>query len=143
MVLIDVNLLVHVINVDFPDHARAKNWWLHLIQSPESIGLPWSVLVGFVRITTNFRAMSRPFTLEQALRQVSEWLALPRVRILHPGPDHARHFADQCQATNANGNLVTDAHLAALAVEHDCEIASNDSDFAKFPGVRWVNPLVP
>ncbi len=94
-----------------------------------------------VRIATNPRALTNPFTLDAALSLVGEWLALPGVRVLHPTPVHERHFAEQCRASNATGNLVTDAHLAALAVEHDCGLASNDTDFARFPGLRWVNPL--
>ena len=80
--------------------------------------------------------------MNEALEQVVEWLGLPGVTVLHPTPEHARHFAEQCRVANATGNLVSDAHLAALALEHDCELASNDADFAKFPTVRWVNPMV-
>lgn len=107
------------------------------------VGLPWAVLVGFVRIVTNPRAMANPFTLEEALDQVNAWLSLPNVSVLHPGPEHARRFADASRAAQARGNLVTDAHLAALALEYGCELASSDTDFAKFTGLRWVNPLSP
>jgi len=99
------------------------------------------VLVGFVRITTNPRITSHPFALEEALDQIHQWLDLPGVQILHPVADHERHFAEMCRAAHAVGNLVTDAHLAALAIEHDCELGSNDADFGRFPGLRWVNPL--
>ncbi len=85
--------------------------------------------------------MTNPLSLTEALEQISEWLALPGVSVLHPTTDHARHFAEQCHAASATGNLVSDAHLAALAVEHQCVVASNDGDFAKFPTVRWVNPI--
>jgi predicted nucleic acid-binding protein len=80
--------------------------------------------------------------MNEALEQVVEWLGLPGVIVLHPTTEHARHFTEQCRVANATGNLVSDAHLAALALEHDCELASNDADFAKFPTVRWVNPMV-
>ena len=141
MILVDVNLLISATAVQAPGHLPAKTWLNALLQGDEEIGLPWAVLVGFVRIATNPRALTNPFTLDVALRQVGEWLALPGVRVLHPTPDHERHFAELCRAAQAAGNLVTDAHLAALAIEHDCVLASNDADFARFPGLRWVNPL--
>ena len=141
MVLVDVNLLILATASRMPNHARAKAWLDGLLQGDEPVGLPWAVLVGFVRITTNPRAMTHPFPLDDALGQVDEWLALAGVQVLHPTGEHARHFAELCRAASAVGNLVSDAHLAALAVEHDCEPASNDSDFARFPGVRWFNPL--
>lgn len=137
MVIVDVNLLIHAVHMASPDHARVRAW----LQTCESIGLPWIVLVGFVRVSTNPRLTDRPYTLDQALHQVHDWLALPNATIVHPGLEHARYFAEQCRAANATGNLVTDAHLAALAIEHDCELASNDTDFARFPHLRWINPL--
>lgn len=142
MVLVDVNLLVHAVNVDFPDHMRAKAWLEGLFRRREEIGLPWAVLIGFVRITTNARAMARPLTVEQALQLVSEWLKLPGVTLLHPTSGHEAQFSALCRAAQATGNLVTDAHLAALAIEHGCLLASNDMDFAKFPGLRHINPLM-
>lgn len=141
MTLIDLNLLIHIVNVDFPEQPRARAWWEDLLRRGERIGLPWMVIVGFVRITTNPRAMKRPFTLPEALAQVDDWLALPGVVVVHPTGEHARHFAGQCLASGATGNLVSDAHLAALAIEHGCELASNDADYGRFPTLRWVNPL--
>jgi toxin-antitoxin system PIN domain toxin len=141
MILVDVNLLISATTAQAPNHLSAKNWLNALVQGDEEIGLPWAVLVGFVRIATNPRALTNPFTLDAALRQVNEWLALPGVRVLHPTADHERYFAEQGRASKATGNLVTDAHLAALAIEHDCKLASNDADFGQFPGLRWVNPL--
>ena len=141
MVLVDVNLLINAINLGSPDHATAKAWLDELLQNGEPVGLPWAVIIGFVLITTNPRITRHPFTLEESLAQVRDWLALPGVKILHPTPEHERHFAHLGRAAVATGNLVTDAHLAALAIEHDCELASNDGDFARFPGLRWINPL--
>jgi len=141
MVLVDVNLLISATVAQAPNHLPARSWLNALVQGDEEIGLPWAVLVGFVRIATNPRALTNPFTLDAALRQVGDWLALPGVRILHPTLNHERHFSEMCRASKATGNLVTDAHLAALAIEHDCELASNDADFGRFPGLRWVNPL--
>jgi len=141
MILVDVNLLISATANHAPNHLQARTWLNALLQGDQEIGLPWAVLVGFVRIATNPRALTNPFTLDDALRQVGEWLALPGVRVLHPTPSHERHFAEMCRASQATGNLVTDAHLAALAVEHDCVLASIDADFARLPGLRWVDPL--
>ncbi len=141
MILVDVNLLISATAAQAPNHLPAKTWLNALLQGEEEIGLPWAVLVGFVRIATNPRVLTNPLTLDAALRQIGEWLALPGVRVLHPTPGHERHFSEMCRASKATGNLVTDAHLAALAMEHDCVLASNDADFARFPGLRWVNPL--
>ncbi len=141
MVLVDVNVLISATTTQAPNHLQARTWLNGLLQGDEEVGLPWAVLVGFVRIATNPRALTNPFTLDAALRQVGEWLALPGVRVLNPTAGHERHFAEMCRASRARGNLVTDAHLAALAIEHDYELASNDADFARFPGLRWVNPL--
>ena len=141
MELVDVNLLINAVHTASPDHWRARAWLDGKLQRREAIGLPWAVLVGFVRITTNPRITNHPFTLDEALAQVREWLAPPGAAVLHPTGEHARHFAEQCLAASATGNLVSDAHLAALAVEHGCELASNDADYGKFPGLRWINPL--
>jgi toxin-antitoxin system PIN domain toxin len=141
MVLVDVNLLIHAVNADSPDHARARNWLLELLRGQEPVALPWAVLIGFVRITTHPRILPNPLPLTEALQQVEQWLALPNVTVLQATDTHARYFDSLCRAANATGNLVTDAHLAALAVEHSVELASCDTDFSRFPGLRWFNPL--
>ncbi len=141
MVLVDVNVLINAKMTGMPAHPQARAWLDALLQSDETVGLPWAVLVAFVRITTHVRAMTNPLSLNGALDQVEEWLALPGVVVLHPTTEHARHFAELCRSANVTGNLVSDAHLAALAVEHDCDLASNDGDFARFPSVRWVDPM--
>jgi uncharacterized protein len=97
--------------------------------------LPWVVLAGFIRISTNPRIMSVPLTLDQAIGCVDEWLALPMVRVIGPTSAHQQVFTRMLRAASATGNLVSDAHLAALATEHGCSLASTDDDFQKFP---WV-----
>lgn len=142
MILLDANLLLYAVNVDAPDHAEARQWVEETFAGKRGVvGLTWPGLIAFVRIGTNPRALQNPFTLEEALGQIAEWIALPSVEIIGPGLDHARHFDAICRASNARANLITDAHLAAIAVEHDCDLASCDDDFAKFPGIRWINPL--
>jgi toxin-antitoxin system PIN domain toxin len=143
MLLVDVNLLVHMVNRTSPDHATALSWWQRMETAGERIVLPWLTLVAFVRISTNARALAKPLTLSEALETMQVFLALPNVTVLHPKNEHAIEFTNACQSAGATGNLVTDAHLAALAIEHDCELDSCDTDFANFPNLRWINPLAP
>lgn len=99
------------------------------------------MVLGFVRICTHARILPKPLPAAVALEQVEEWLSLPNVRIVQPTASHPRRFAELCRAAGVSGNLVTDAHLAALAIEHGAELASCDEDFGRFPGLRWFNPL--
>lgn len=141
MILVDVNLLVYVKAAHSPQHARAKSWFEQAVRDRTRIGLPWESLLGFVRIITSARVCSQPLSIAQAWEQVEEWLALPGVWIPGPTAEHARILGELLRAANAGGNLVPDAHLAAIAVEHGLVVCSSDADFARFPGVRWVNPL--
>lgn len=142
MILLDANLLIYAVNADAPYHHKAKSWMEETLSGHRGTVLfSWFTLVAFVRIATNPKILANPFSLAEALRMVADWLALPDVNVVSPGPDHAQHFQNACRNSNASGNLVTDAHLAALAAEHGCELASCDTDFGKFPGLRWVNPL--
>lgn len=142
MTLVDANLLLYAVNTDAPENERVSMWLEEAFSGRHgSVGITWLTLVAFVRIGTHPKAMSRPLTLDEALEQVAEWLALPDVLVIEPGPDHLRHFEAACRSASAKGNLITDAHLAAVALELDCELASCDADFAKFPGLRWINPV--
>ncbi len=142
MILLDANLLIYAVNADTPDHEKARLWMEGALSGRfGAVLFSWFTLVAFVRIATNPKALNSPFSLEEALRMIADWLALPDVSIVGPGAEHALHFQNACRDTNASGNLVTDAHLAALAIEHGCELASCDTDFGKFPAVRWINPL--
>jgi uncharacterized protein len=144
MTLPDANLLIYAVNTTAPQHMKAKRWVEEALSGVRgTVGLSWFTLVAFVRIVTNRKALANPFSMDEALMIVRDWLALPTVEVIGPGIGHAGHFDSICRATNASGNLITDAHLAALAIEHDCDLASCDTDFAKFPGLRWINPLSP
>ena len=140
MIIPDVNVLVYAHIGTMAEHVPARAWWNDLLNRPVSLGLPWSVICGFVRVTTNRRAMNDPLTIDQAFMAVDSWLASPRVQIIEPGPRHYSILQTLLHGT-AGGNLVTDAHLAAIAMEHNAEIASNDNDFARFSGLKWHNPL--
>jgi toxin-antitoxin system PIN domain toxin len=141
MVLVDVNLLVYAVFADSSRHAAARTWLDAALGGSEPVALPWAVLAGFIRISTNPRVMTDPLTLDDAISHMVEWLALPVVNVIGPTLRHGAEFARMLRGARAIGNLVTDAHLAALSVEHGCKIASTDKDFAKFPGLSWFNLL--
>ncbi len=143
MIVPDVNLLVYAYNEDAPCHEQARTWWEELANGSERVGLAWMVAAGFVRIVTQYRTVVRPVPPEQAVDLVAEWLSLPQVAPLNPGAQHLAIFRGLVVATGVGGNLTADAHIAALAIEHQGEVHSNDSDFARFPGLRWRNPLSP
>lgn len=141
MILVDANLLIYAIFRDAPQHEVAHEWLEETLAGNERVALPWEVLCAFIRIATNPRLMSAPLTLEEALGHVEEWLDLPVVQIIGPTEGHRRAFARLLRNAQAAGNLVTDAHLAALAMEHGSRLASNDGDFARFHGLDWFSPL--
>jgi uncharacterized protein len=137
----DVNLLVHAHNTAAPRHPAALAWWRDLLSGSETVGLAWVAALGFVRVVTNGRAVQRPLAVADAARVVRSWLARPNVAILHPGDRHADILFSLLEQLGVGGNLTTDAHLAALAIEHQAQLHSTDADFARFPGLRWRNPL--
>ena len=143
MILVDVNLLVYAVFTDSLRHDVAREWLDATLGGTEAVALPWAVLAGFIRISTNPRVMTNPLTINEAIADLDEWLTLPVVRVIGPTRGHWEEFARMLRGADAKGNLVSDAHLAALAVEHGCTLASTDDDFRKFPGLRWFNPLVP
>jgi hypothetical protein len=108
---------------------------------PEPVGLPWAVVLGFIRITTHRRVLMNPLPVGVALAHAGSWLEQPQVFLLHPGERHASLIFDLLRGLGTAGNLTTDAHLAALAIEHQAELNSTDADFARFPGLRWRNPI--
>jgi hypothetical protein len=141
VILVDSNLLLYAKIADLPQHARAAAWFEQLFRSGARVGLPWPSLLAFLRISTHPRVFVEPLAVGQAWQQVEEWLALPGVWVPSPGERHAEILGGLLSAGGAGANLVADAHLAALALEHGLEVFSADSDFARFPGVRWRNPI--
>jgi hypothetical protein len=141
MLIPDVNILVYAYNADSPQYARAREWWETTLQQPRVVGLPWSTSVGFIRIATQRGISARPMTVQEAVETVRAWLDHPRVRIVTPGERHAEILFDLLLEVGVAGNLTSDAHLAALAIEYQAELVSTDTDFARFPGLRWFNPL--
>lgn len=141
MILPDINLLVYAYNSDAPAHKRAKAWWEACLTENRPVGLPWAVILGFLRLMTSRSVLVDPFTPQEAVGRIRSWLERPQVQILQPGSRHIELLDNLMQGATAFGSLVTDAHLAALAIEHQAELHSNDGDFSRFPGLRWANPL--
>jgi toxin-antitoxin system PIN domain toxin len=139
--LIDANLLIYAVNRDLPQHAAARSWLEDTFSQSEPVGLPWVVILAFLRLCTNPRVFTSPMSVERAIAYIDEWLALPAVSVVGPGLQHWSIFSTLLTQTGTAGNLTTDAHIAALAVESGCGIYSADNDFRRFPGVRHINPL--
>ena len=140
MIIPDVNLLVYAHNDQSLNHHAAMRWWEGLLNGAERIGLPWAVSTGFVRVITNPSVMV-PLSALEAVDYVRHWLQHPHITPINPGPDYLDYFRRNLAVAGIGGNLVPDAHIAALAMENQAELHSNDSDFARFPGLRWRNPL--
>lgn len=137
MILPDANILIYAVNTDAPRHMEAKLWLVEtLTEVRGTVVISWFTLVAFVRIVTNRKVLGNPFSLDEALEIVLGWLALPGVMVIGPGTDHPTHFEAVCRSVQATGNFITDAHLAAFVIEHGCELASCDTDFGEFPGLR-------
>ena len=141
MIIPDLNLLVYAHNDGVPYHGRARGWWESLVNGSERIGVPWIVSTGFVRLMTHPRVLARPVPPVEAVGYVEEWFRFPQVTTVNPGAAHLTLFRRNLVAAGVGGNLVTDAHIAALAIEYQAEVHSNDTDFSRFPGLRWRNPL--
>lgn len=142
MILPDLNLLIHAYNLDSPHHADAKAWWQGLMEGSQPVGLAWVVILGFLRISTHRRILENPLPVPAACDIVRSWLAQPQVLVVHPGRLHSELLLGLLSEVGSAGNLTTDAHIAALALEIDAEVQTTDgSDFARFPGLRWRNPL--
>lgn len=141
MILPDLNLVVYAHNFDAPDHAASRAWWEGLLNGTEPVAIPWVVAVGFIRLMTHRAVLITPMLSTVAVAHVRSWFAQPNVQVLDPGAQHLDILGRLLSAAGTAGNLTTDAHLAALAIEHQCELHSNDTDFTRFPGLRWRNPL--
>ena len=140
MIVPDINLLIYAYNDGAPFHSAARQWWEDLINGRERVGVPWVVATGFVRLMTHARALAFPMLHSEAVDCVTDWFRYPHVTPVNPGAEHLIHLRRHLEAAGTAANVVTDAHIAALAVEYQAEVHSNDSDFGRFPGLRWRNP---
>jgi toxin-antitoxin system PIN domain toxin len=141
VIIPDINLLVYAYNSDAPYHDVSREWLENRLSGRTTVGLPWVVMLGFVRIMSSSVVMTEPMEPGEAVQHVDSWLKLPQTQIVIPGPRHLEILGDLMQTSGASGRLTTDAHLAALAIETQSELCSNDLDFARFPGLRWTNPI--
>jgi toxin-antitoxin system PIN domain toxin len=141
VILVDANLLIYAIDSDAPQHGRARPWLERVLSGADPVGLPWIVILAFLRITTRAGIMRRPLPLADALAYVQSWLQQPCVEAVAPGEHHWPILCNLLEDVGTAGNLTSDAHVAALALEHGAAVCSTDHDFGRFPGIRHVNPL--
>lgn len=141
MIVPDINLLIHAHNSESGVHAAARAWLEDVLNGTQPVGLSWVAVLGFIRIATHRQILARPLPAAAACARVRAWLAQPCVTILYPGDRHADVLLGLLEHLGTAGNLTTDAHLAALCIEHQAELHSTDADFARFPGLRWRNPI--
>jgi len=142
VILPDLNLLLYAYNPHVRQHERARAWWQSAVDGEELIGLPHEVLFGFVRIATNRRLGRAAVSLERAGDVVIGWTRLPQARVLTPSAGHLQRVMALMSDAQASGAVLSDAVLAAYAMEHRARLYTNDADFARFPGLDWVNPLL-
>ncbi len=143
MKLVDLNVLLYAVNSDAPLHREAVTWWEDCLSGDEPVGLAWSVILGFLRVST-LPVLPAPLSCEAALTVVEDWLAQPSVVVLSPTTRHWVILRDLLAGSGTAGNLTSDAHLAALALEYDAVLCSTDHDFRRFePELKLLNPLRP
>lgn len=141
MKLLDVNLLVYAVDEGSSRFELAHPWVERVLGGRESVALPWAVLLAFLRLTTKPQVMTAPFHSDEALDVIDGWLARPNTVVVHPTHRHAAVLRELLAPLGTAGNLVTDAHLAAVAIEHGAQLNSCDADFSRFSGLQWVDPL--
>lgn len=148
MKIVDLNILIYATDTQAPQHEIARDWWEESLNEPEPIGLAWSVLLGSIRLLTNPNVARTPLSIEQAIDIVEAWLEVPNVVQLSPQSGHLNrirsisHHVISLDSQRRPDRLLGDFHLAALALETGGTIYSNDTDFAQFKEIRWINPLI-
>jgi uncharacterized protein len=143
VILVDANLLIYAYDIDSPHHEPARHWLDQTLQGSATVGFPWESIIAFLRVVTNPRIYQNPSTVAAAWRQVDEWIAGEPSWIPTVTARHSEVLAELLAAPGIRGNHVHDAHLGALAIEHGLILCSADTGFARFPQLRWMNPLVP
>ena len=141
MILVDANLLLYAEDQLNPRHDAARQWWDAQLSGTAPVCLCWTVLCAFIRIGTNSRIFEYPLSIDQSVSRVQSWRDQPCTRLIHPTERHWAVLQQLLVDGQAAANLVSDAHLAALAIEHNCELVSTDADFARFPKLKWRNPI--
>ncbi len=141
MKLLDLNLLIYAMDTSSPRHDAARDWLDRTLSGSGTVAFAWAVLIGFVRLSTRVAVFERPLTPEESLETVDGWLAQPCATVVHPTDRHSAVLRGLLAPLGTAGNLTSDAHLAALSIEHGADLCSTDADFGRFPGVRWTDPL--
>lgn len=141
MKIVDANLLLYAVNEDAPLHRKAKAWFEKLLSGTETVGFEWTVLLAFLRLSTRTALFPTPLGMDEAIALIRSWLSQPCAVIVHSNERHLNLLEELLGPLGTAGNLTSDAHLAAVAQEHGAELCSCDTDFARFPGIRWTHPL--
>ncbi len=141
MILIDANLLLYAYDAASPHQPKARAWLEDVFSGPQPVGLAWTSLLAFLRIGTHTGVFDQPFSIREAVDRVDEWFAQPAVRLLEPTERHWPILRDLLPESQTTGALVTDAHFAALAIEHGAVLCTTDRDFSRFEGLRTLDPL--
>ncbi len=141
MILVDANLLIYAHHEGSEFYSRARAWFENALQGSEEIGIAWMTVLAFLRITTNRHIFAHAYSMAEAEKIVAEWMGHPSIRIVPPEERHWETLSRMLLQGQANSELVSDSHLAALAIEHGATVFTTDRDFARFPGLRWRNPL--
>lgn len=142
MIVLDANLLLYAYDYACAEHSRARAWLEDVFSGQEPVGLPWQTVSAFLRIHTDPRLPGDRFTMEDAIRVVDQWMTLPHLQFLAPGTRHWSQFRQLLIDGKVRGPMTTDAELAALTIEFGGVLHTTDRDFARFPGLRWMNPLL-
>ena len=142
MIVVDANLLIYAYDLDSAHHKKSLSWLEELLSGVEAVGLPWQSVSAFLRVITNRRLPGMRVTLEQAVQVVDEWLQQPNVQVLVPADQHWSVLRQMILEGRASGPLVSDAEIAAITIEQGAVLHTTDRDFARFPGLRWKNPLM-
>ena len=141
MIFVDANFLIYAYDRSSPAHEPARRWLNEALSGKDPVGFAWPTVLAFLRITTNPKIFRDPFSIEEAVAIVDEWFSLPIIRLLHAGETHWEILRSLLLETQGKANLVMDAHLAALTIEHDMILLTRDSDFERFEHLRTFNPL--
>lgn len=140
MKIFDLNVLLYAVDENAVHHRSARRAWEEAVNGPEPVGLPWTVLIGFLRLAVNPAVFPHPLDVDTALEKVDTWLGLEATRLLSEKEEHWEILRPLLADSGTAGNLTTDAHLAALAISHGALLVSFDTDFARFKGLRWETP---
>lgn len=141
MIAVDANLLIYAYVETLPQHAATRQWFEKVLSSSSTIYLPWSSILAFGRLTTKPKLFVQPYAVDEVIHIIDSWLSRPNVVVLEPGPGYWPILRELLATYSIKGDLIVDAHLAALVIEHDATLYSADRDFRRFAGLRVINPL--